>query len=883
MRWLRFIHRRQEDAAQAEELESYLRIATDDYIACGLTPEAARAAARSKLGDTTLIREEIYRMNTIGFLDNLARDIGYALRAARQNPLFSAVAVLTLALGAGANSALFSLVNTVLIQPLPYRDSASLVRIWSTTANAPRAATATPDYREWRRRSHSFEELGLFSFQTYNLSEGEYPERLQAMRTTASVWSVLQVQPLIGRLFDSTDERWGNHRVVLLSEGLWRRRFGAQVGVIGRTVQLNGEPYTVLGVLPAKSQFPDPRTELWTPVSFAPGDNQDSRNNYFSDVIGRLKPQTSLADAQKDLSSIAIQIASEVPQNKGRGVFLLGLQDTYTTAIRPTLLLLFASAGVVLLIACCNVASLLLARATVRRRELTVRMALGAGRARLMRQLLTESLVLAGVGSALGLAVAEGLRKILLYLAPPGIPRRQEATLDGTVLAFAAMTGLLTGVAFGLWPAWDAARIELVEGLKESARGAVGARSGGRVRMVLVVAQVALSLVLLIGANLLIMSLIRVRSIDPGFSSDHLLTVRMTMPSRYGSERYIAFMQDTAHAVAALPGISAAGATTALPLGGAGWGKYFSIEGQPAPPSLSDVPNVNYRQVTPEYFRTMKATLRRGRFFTEQDRAEGPLVAIVNETLARRFWPQGGALGKRIALFPPEPLVPPHMRPAYARSLMTIVGVVADLRTLGLEMDPDPEVFAPVAQAGLQTQYSFFVVARITGNPLSHSRGIEAAIHSLDRSLPVGNMQSMETRLGNSLSQRRFVVFLLGLFAGLALFLALVGLYGVLAHIVNQRRQEMGIRAALGAGASDLVRLVVRQGLILAGIGVAIGLCSAAMLSRLITLQLFQVKPVDPGLYAMTTAILLLAAALACWVPGRRAARTNPADSLRHS
>ena len=509
-----------------------------------------------------------------------------------------------------------------------------------------------------------------------------------------------------------------------------------------------------------------------------------------------------------------------------------------------------------------------------------MRVAIGAGRVRLVRQLLTESLVLAAAGSVLGLLIAYALLRTLIYLAPPGIPRLAEASLNGTVLAFTAAMALATGLGFGLWPAWQAGRIDLAESLKEGARGATS--SGGRVRRLLVVVQVALSLVLLIGANLLIVSLVKVQRVDPGFSADHLLTLRVTMPARYGPDRYRALMQDAPKAVAAIPGMSIAAAATALPLAGTGWGKYFSVEGRPAPASLSDVPNVQYRQITPSYFRAMKAALRQGRFFTDQDHPNDLLVAIVNETLARRFFPQGDALGKRVALFPPEPLMPPEWRPRYAPSLMTIVGVVADLRTRGLETDPDPELYAPVAQAGMQTQYSFFVVARTGGEPLSQTHAVETAIHGLDKNLPVASVMTMDARLGNSLAQRRFSLFLLGLFAGLALFLAVVGLYGVISHIVSQRAQEMGIRAALGAGAADLLRLVVGQGLLLAGAGVALGLGSAAAMSQLITRQLFQVKPVDPLLYATTGAVLLLVAALACWMPGRRAARTDPAATLRH-
>lgn len=818
------------------------------------------------------------------FVDSLRRDLRYALRAVRRNPMFTAIAVLTLALGIGANSALFSFVHAVLLEPLPYPRSERLVRVWSSSANNPRGTTALPDYREWRNRSRSFEEIGAYHFIAYNLTGLDRPERLQATRVTASVWTVLGIQPLIGRLFDAPEEQWGRHRVVLLSEGLWRRRFGSDTAVMGKTLQLNGESYTVIGVMPAAFQFPGPLTELWAPVSFAPGDNMNSRNNYFSDVIARLKTGISLSQAQQELSGVAAQLAREVPQNAGRGVALLGLQDAYVNGIRPTLLLLFGAAGVVLLIACGNVANLLLSRASARRRELTVRMALGAGQARLIRQLLTESLFLAGLGALLGVALGYGLMRLLLFLAPPGIPRLQEVALDGTVLGFTVALGMLTGFAFGVWPAWHAAAVDAVEGLKESARGAGAARSGGRVRKLLIVAQVALSLVLLIGATLLISSLARVQRVDPGFTPDRVLTMQVNLPpGRYSPERTPEFIREVVEKLSALPGVGAAAAATALPLGGNEWVKAFSIQGRPAPSSLAQVPNVNYRQITPDYFRSMGATVRRGRSFTNQDGPADLKVAVVNETLARRFWPDADPIGQVVALLPPESLIPAKLPRPYSSFLLTIVGVVADLRSLGLEAEPNPEVFAPLAQADGETANSFFLVARAQSPPMGHAKAAEAAIHQLDANLPVIGIQAMETRLASSLARRRFSLFLMGLFAALALLLAIVGLYGVIAYAVTQRTQEMGIRAALGARASDLVRLVVGHGFVLAAYGVLLGLAAAAGLSRVIRTQLFQVEAIDPLLYGLAAALFLLLAGLSCWIPGRRAARTDPATTLRYN
>jgi predicted permease len=882
---LRYFRRAKWDRERLKELESYVQFETDTNIARGMSPEDAGEAAHRKLGNRTLIREEIYRMNSVGIFDILARDLRYAIRSLAHNPTFTAIAVITLALGIGANTALFSVVNAVLIEPLPYPQADRLVRLWTSTKRAPRGSTSLPDYREWRQRNRTFEEMGAYSFASFNFTGAERPERLQGTRVTSSVWSVLRVQPLLGRVFDSSDEEWGRHRVVLLSEGFWRRRFAADNGILGQQLRLNGELYSVIGVMPAASQFPGPLTEVWAPMAFPPGDNLNTRNNSFSDVIGRMKPGVSFPQAEKDLASVAESLGQELRGYAEVGIALLGLQETYVGVIRPTLQLLFGAAGVVLLIACGNAANLLLARATGRKRELTVRMALGAGKSRLVRQLLTESFVLAGAGVALGVGLGYAFMRLLLYFAPPGMPRFQEVSLDGKVLAFTVALGFLTALLFGLWPAWNAARGVVNEGLKESGRSSGAARSGGRVRKVLVVAQVALSLVLLIGASLLISSLLRVQGVEPGFAPDHLLTMQVNLPPvRYAQAKAADFAESAAKELASVPGIRSAAATTAIPLGQGGWNKILTIEGAPVPAAIAQQPFASYFEVTPDYFSSMRVTLRRGEIFSGRERDSDPLVAVVNETLARRFWPDGNPLGKRIVMLPAKSLIPPNvpLPKDYDSYWLTIVGVVADLRTFGLETQPNPEVYVPLAQHHDETQNFFFLIARTEGDPLAPAKAVEAAVHKLDANLPVTGMQSMETRLAASFARRQYSLFQLGLFAGLALALAMIGLYGVIAYAVSQRSQEMGIRAALGARAGDLVRLVTGQGLVLTGIGIVVGLGGAAALSRIITGLLFEVKPIDPLLYGVAAVLLFGLAALACWIPGRRAARTDPAITLRY-
>jgi len=730
--------------------------------------------------------------------------------------------------------------------------------------------------------------MGAYHFMTYNLSSVDRPERLSATRMTASMWTILKPQPLIGTLFSEDAEQWGQHRVAVLSDGLWRRRFAGDPSIVGRDVQLNGQPYKVVGIMPASFVFPGPLTELWTPISYAPGDVMDTRNNHFVDVLGKLKAAITLAQAQDDLRNITAGLQGQFSENGNIGVTAAGLHETVVADVRPMLLLLMAAVGTMLLIACTNVANLALARAMVRQKELTVRVALGASRRRLVRQLLTESLLLSVVGACVGLIFAYVLVQALPALAPVGVPRLRDVALDRTVLAFASVLAILTGVCCGLFPAFHAAQIDVSDGLKESARNISNGRAGRRLRGLLVVSEVALSLVLLIGAGLLILSVVRLQRVDPGFRPDHLLTSRIDLsPVRYReSERIASFVSQLTEQSAALPGVAASGLTTSMPLGGSSWGKFITVEGRLEPPTLAEVPFINYSQITPGYFRVIGATLRRGRAFTDQDTPQRPPVAIVDETAAHRFWPNEDPLGKRISLFPPASLLKdlPKDWPRYIQ--LTVVGVVADLRQNGLEVqDPLPQVFVPIAQSqnqinGQNVGTSFFLVVRTATDPLAYRAPIEKALYDLDRNQPAANWRTMENLLSDSLARRRFAMQLLSGFAGVALLLATIGLYGVVSYAANQRRKELGIRAALGGARGALVWLVLKQGLWFSAVGVGFGLPIAASLSHLISGQLFEVRALDPPLYGAASLLLLITSVLASGVPALRAIRVDPAVTL---
>ena len=845
----------------------------------GMTEEDAHRKARLAFGDVESVKEYTRDVRPLRWARDFLQDLRFARRSLRRRPGFAAIAIVTLALGIGANAALFSVVSAVLLRPLAFPEPDRLVRVWAfLPSSSVRRPPALPDYRELRDRNRLFEELGAYAAGFYSATGTDRPELLPAVRVTASIWPVLKVRPLHGRLFNDDEQQWGNHRVVVLSHQLWQRRFGSDPRAIGRTLELDAQPFTVAAVMPPSFVFGGPDTQLWTPLAFPPGDVSDSRNSYFIELLGRLKPGITVGQAHADLSIIAADLDRRFSKS-GVGIALEDWRDAMVGPIKPLLLLLLGAVGLVLLIACVNVANLLLARATARTQELTVRATLGASRGRLARQMLTEHVLLAAVGAAVGLVLAFALVRAIPLLGPIQVPRLGEVVVDGRVSGFAVLLALATSVIFGIWPAHRAGRPRMAGSLKQNARTLVGGLDKARARRVLVTAEIALSLVLVVGATLLIVSLHRVLQVNPGFDPEQLLTARLNLPrAQYvDAERTRRFVQRVAEGVASLPGIRAAGITTTLPLSDGEWGRMLTIDGRPAPTSFTQVPMIRYRLITGDYFRTMGTALRRGRLFTDRDAAGAPLVTVVNETMARRFWPDADPIGQQISFFPPESLLKGALR--FPRH--TIVGVIADLRQIGLEREPEAEAFVPFAQSGAQSGLAHFLAARTTGDPLAAAAAIEAVVHGVDRNVPVANVRSMERRVSDSVAQRRLVMLLLSGFAVLALAIAVVGIYGVMSFMVDQRRTELGVRAAMGATAVQLVRMVVADGMWMTLAGVATGLVLAVSLSRLIASQLFQVQAIDPTLYAVAATLLVGVAVLACGVPAVRAVRGDPAVVLR--
>jgi putative ABC transport system permease protein len=808
---------------------------------------------------------------------SLLEDLRYGARVLIKNPGFAAVAVIAIALGVGANTAIFSVVNAVLLRPLPFDGADRLLGVSATYPESKSQGlgfSTFPNFADWRDQGQSFEQMAAFRNRPLALTGVEEPERIGGARVSSDFFPLLGIQPIMGRVFLPEEDQPGSGRTVVLGHALWQRRFGADPNLIGRAITLDGQSHTVIGILPAGFEFPllSKETELWTSVSLD-GMTLKERGAQMYGVIARLKAGVSLEQAQAEISTIASRLEQQYPdKNTGSGARLIRMQELLVSSIRPALLVLFAAVGFVLLIACANVANLLLARASSRKKEIAIRTALGANRGRIIRQLLTESMMLAVMGAAVGLLLALWGMDLLIALGPDNIPRLDEINIDSSTLAFTVGVTLLTGLVFGLAPALHASKLDLNESLKEGVKGAGGASGHGRFRNLLVVAQVTLALVLLVGAGLLIKSFYRLQNVDPGFNPENVLTLRVALPAaRYPEAHHVtAFFDQALTKIGALPGVVGAGTISFSPLSGATFYLDFDIEGRPpAGPGKSN--EAQYRSISANYFRVMEIPLKRGRHFTEVDRRDAPGVAIINETMARRFWPDEDPIGKRISLQKSMGEDEPPWR--------EIVGVAGDVKHFGLDADVRPEMYAPDAQQPLGANT---IVIRTSNDPTAMIAAVRSEILSVDKDQPVSNVQTLEYYVTRSTARQRFSMILLFTFAAVALVLAAVGVYGVTSYSVTQRTHEIGIRMALGAQQKDVLRLVLGQGLKLTAIGVGIGLAAAFALTRAMTSLLFEVSANDSMTFIIAPVVLAGVALAACFVPARRATRVDPGVALRY-
>jgi putative ABC transport system permease protein len=792
------------------------------------------------------------------------RDARYALRQLVKAPGFTVVAVLTLALGIGATTAIFSVVNGVLLRPLPYPESDRLVRVHETVPQYGRFSVAPATFLDWRQQNGVFEHIAAYSSASATLLADDGPERVQGASVSWDLFPLLGVAPALGGGFTAEQDKPGADTAIVIAYGTWQRRFGGDPGVVGKSITLSGTPVTIVGVMPQGFYFPTRVAEYWRPIALNPANA--SRGGHFLGVVARLKPGVSLAQAGAEMKAISERLALQYPDNSANeSSEVVLLQEQIVGAIRPALLTLLGAVAVVVLIACANVANLLLVRASVREKEIAIRTALGANRGRLVVQMLSESLVLALAGGGLGLLFAYLAIGPIQTLGATSIPRVADVAIDGWVLTFVAAASMVTGVLFGLAPAWQAARNGPGAVLKEGGRS--GSTSGGRwMRSTLLVVEVALSIVLLIGATLLLRSFARLAQVNPGFDPGRVLAFQVSLPQTAYPDKAkrLVFFDALLDRLGAQAGIQAAGLTQTLPMRG-GYVLTFDVRGKPeAKPG--EGPSANHRGVTPDYFKALGIPVRRGRVFTAQDTETSPMVAVVDEAFVRKFFPNEDPIGQGLNIG------------NGTDGFYDIVGVVGNVHHEGLDETTAPTMYVPFKQESFG---SAWVVARTPGDPAQLMAPIRRIVREIDPALPAYSMMPLSTVVSDSVAQRRFSMLLLTLFAGLALFLAAVGLYGVVSYTVSQRTREIGLRIAIGAQPGNVLRLVVGGGMKLALLGVAIGIAGAIALSRFVASLLFEVAPSDPASYVGTAAVLLAVAALACYVPARRAMRVDPLVALQ--
>ena len=806
-------------------------------------------------------------------IDSILQDTRFAFRVLVKSPGFTLVAVFTLALGIGANTAIFSVVNAVLLRALPYENAERIMMVWRTQPDQGllEHPVSPANFLDWEEQQTVFEKMAAYEIGVnFNLTGSGEPERIRGARISAGLFSVLRLKPALGRAFLPEEDLPGGPPVVALSYGLWQRRFGGEAGVIGQTVDLDGRPCTIVAVLPRNNVFLS-ETDLWSPFAWK-GEERENRGFHSLGVLARLRADVTREQALAEMETIAARLAVAYPQsNAGTSVNIHPYPEYIVSGVRPALLVFLAATALVLLIACANVANLVLARASARSREIAIRLALGAGRWRVVRQLLMENLLLAAVGGTLGILLAWWGADLLIALSPTDVPRAKSIDVDGRVLAFTLLLTLATGVVCGLIPAFHTTKRDLTSALKEGGR--ITNDGGNRLRNGLVIAEVAMSVVLLVGAGLLTRSFVNLLSIRPGFNPQHLLAATISLPeTRYSDEKQQnAFYDQVLERLAGVPGVEASGAINYLPLGGGGWMRRFAMSDQP-PPAPGQEPRAVFNIVTPDYFRAMEIPMIQGRSFSASDGANAPLVAIINETLARNFLPGESPLGKRIRNIASRDPQPPWME---------IVGVVGDIRPARLTTAAGPQMYVARAQIAFSDPQMTLVV-RTASEPGNLAGAIRSAVQAVDKDQPVYDIRTMPEVMSNSIATPRFNLLLVGVFAVLALVLAVIGVYGVMSYLVAQRTHEVGLRMALGADARNILKLVIGRGMILAFAGVGIGLGAAFALTRIMANLLYGVSPTDPLTFSAIALLLTSVALLACYIPARRATTVDPMIALRN-
>ena len=868
-----------------DELAFHLEMRTREYVDRGLNPADARREAARRMGDVERVRAACRtlgegrdrRMRRIEYMTELRQDVSFTGRQMRRNPGFTLVATLTLALGIGGTTAIFSAVDAVVLRPLPLREPARLMVVAETFQGSP-ADVSAGDYTDANAGVTSFEGgLAAEQYSSFNLAEGGTPERVIGGRVTANYFDVLGAHPAIGRGFRADEDRPGSEHVVVLSHRLWTRRFGGAADVIAREIRMNGSRYTVAGVMPASFDLTTDSEELWVPIAFTP-ERKAMHDEHYLTVYGRLKAGVTSQQALAELEAVAARVRHDFPKETGNLTFpIIPFTDQFVGDYGKRLLVLLGAVGVVLLIACGNVANLLLARGAARGREIAIRSALGAGQSRIVRQFLTESAVLALCAAGAGLLLAKWSLAAVVAWSPPGVPRLEQAQIDPAALAFAVAAALVSSVLFGLAPALRLSKADVQAGLREGARGATAGGFRDRLRNGLIVAEVALSLLLLFGAGLLIRSAIALQHVDPGFDPAGVLAARVALPSASYAEpdRIVATFQRMADEAAGIPGVTHAAVTSFAAMGGGGGTNGLLPEGRPF--ALGNLIQSGLRIITPDFFRAMRVPILKGRGFDDRDRTGGQKVMIVSARLAAIAFPGQDPIGKRIACC--------EQGPNNTADYKVVVGVAGDIRSFGPATPPQTEFYLPLPQAPNDawnwTQRNMYIVVRSAGDPGALAQSLRAAIARIDPDLPLFDVRLMNQRLAGTLATARFNTLLLTILGGVGLLLAASGIYGVIAYFVSQRTQEIGVRMALGATPGSVVRLILAQALKPVALGTAVGIVAALAASRVLASQLFGVSRTDPVTIVVVVAALIAVALAASAVPARRAAAIDPTKALQ--